>query len=251
MANLRAWRGTAAGPTSLPQLQFKALLGQHIVVPMGATSDYGTVLPEGMKLVFDFACFWEGEVCYQPKFDDTRMVLRGTELPAFSGDEGYTGGIKLHVAVQRIGLCSFLSTSEAVIRAIDVLYDAYIFAPEAQAGQLPVYEIGEPRSYHARYRPEPLYAPVYVFIGWTPRGSLFGPPLIPPPKPQLISTEIIPGPTAETDELFSQVQHRGEVTPPAPAALPDNAKGKRRTKRKPAGAPGAQWDVSLDDGLPF
>jgi hypothetical protein len=251
MANLRTWRGTAAGSTNLPQLQFKALLGQHIVVPIGGTPDYGVVLAEGTQLVFDFAAFWEGEVCYQPKFDDTRMRLRGTELPDFSNEDGYTGGIKINVMVQRHGLCSMLSTSEAVSRMVDMLYDAFVFAVQAEAGQLPVYRLAEARGYHTRYRPETLYAPVYIFTGWVARDpNAFGPRLIAPPKPPLVSTEVITAPAAETDKVFADIARLGEVLP-APASDAGKARGKVRGK--PAAKSGNPQPISddLDDELPF
>jgi hypothetical protein len=111
MATLSAWRGTAASASSrtLHSLQYKAMLGKHIVVPIGGTADTGTVLPTGCQIIFDFGCHWEGEIRYRPGFDDSRMKLRGTELPPFSGELGYIGGVKLNVLVQHHGLCQLLS----------------------------------------------------------------------------------------------------------------------------------------------
>jgi len=199
------------------------------------------VLPEENLIIPDFGAFWESEVAYQPKFDDTRMRLRGTKLPAFSNEEGYQGGFKLHVMVQTYGLCSFLSTSEATYRAIDAMYNAFIFASEAQAGQLPVYRISKPRSYHTKYRPDPLYAPVYILFGWVPRSpNGFGPRLIEPPQP-LLAPAVVTGPEQTTDEVFASIASCGEALPPLPRS-PSKQWTQPRT---------GEAGPDLDDAIPF
>jgi hypothetical protein len=248
MANLRAWRGTAAGASNLPQLKFKAEIGHHIVVPVGGTEDYATVLREGTQIVLDFGCFWEGEVAFSPKFDDARMRLRGTELPPFSNDQGYHGGIKLNVMVQYHGLCSMLSTSEAVTRAVDAMYDAFVFAAEAQAGQLPAYRIGNPRSYQSRYSSNLLYAPIYLLAGWLMRGDAFGPRLIPPPKPILVPEVITAPASLEAEKVFGAVSSRGEVISAPSASTAQRRKGKRQRLAAPDNP---QADPDLDDVVPF
>jgi hypothetical protein len=226
MANLRAWRGTSAEPSSLPRLQFKAQTGQHVLVPVGGNANYGTVLSTGLHLILDFGAHWEGEVAYQPKFDDSRMKLRGGELPQFSGDDGYMGGVKINVLVQNRGLCSLLSTSESMCRTIDWLFDAFMFAPEAHNGQLPVYRIEPPRSFKTKFRPDPLYAAVYSQVGWIHRDdNAFGPRLIPPPRPMLVP-EVVAGPGTKDNNMFNAISPHGEVIPPepTPAAAPKSLK---------------------------
>jgi hypothetical protein len=239
MAQLRAWRGTAAASANLPQLQYKAETGLHLWVPAGGPANFGTVVPVGRQLIFDFGCFWEGEVCYRPKFDDSRMRLRGSEIPPFSNEEGYQGAIKINVMVQRHGLCALLSTSESVYRTVNLQYDMYLIATEAQQGQLPVLRIEEARPFVTRHRPDPLYAPVYSLVGWVARDpNAFGPRLIPPPRPILVSTKAAPA--IESDAVFSAAT---EVLPPQPAAAP-KAKPARRAEKKPI-------EDDLDDELPF
>jgi hypothetical protein len=239
MAQLRAWRGTAAASANLPQLQYKAELGTHLWVPPGGTADFGITVPVGRQLIFDFACFFEGEVCYRPKFDDSRMRLRGSDIPPFSGEDGYQGAIKLNVMVQRHGLCTLLSTSESVYRAVNLHYDMYLIAAEAQGGQLPVLRIEEARAFNTKYRPDPLFAPCYRLIGWVHRDAdVFGPRLIPPPKPILVSAKAAPA--IESDAVFSATT---EVLPPEPVAAP-KPKPARRAEKKPI-------EDDLDDELPF
>lgn len=243
MATLRAWRGAAAASSSLPQLQYKALTGQHVYVPPGGNSDYGTVLPAGLQVIFDWGAHWEGEVAYRPKFDDSRMRLRGVELPPFSNEDGYMGAVKLHVMVQRHGLCSLLTTSESATRAIDLLYDTFTFAIEAQQGQLPVYRIEEPRGFNTKFRPDPVYAPRYSQVGWVHRDpNAFGPRLIPPPKPILMS-EVTTAPALESDKVFNTVAPHAEVIPPEPGG---KKKAPKRTDKKTQ-----QFDPELNDVVPF
>jgi hypothetical protein len=195
-------------------------------------------------VIFDFANFWEGEIAYRPKFDDTRMVLRGVELPPYSHDDGYMGGVKINVMVQRHGPCTLLSTSESLCRAIDLLYDTYLFAVEAQGGKLPVYRIAEPRSFNVKFRPDPIYAPVYTPIGWVDRDpASFGPRLIPPPqaRPALI-TAVTTAPAVETDPVFATQD--GELLPPEPTS-------KKTSKRAKKEHHGPQYDPDLSDELPF
>ncbi len=239
MANLRGWRSTADASSNLPRLQYQALTGLHVVVPIGGNVDSVAVLPTGSQIIFDFAAYWEGELAYRPKYDDTRMVLRGTELPPFSGDDGYMGGIKLRVMVQHHGLCLYLSTSDSAVRAAEALYDAFAFAAEAHAGKLPVHQIAEPRGFSVRFRPDLLYAPVYHLVGWVDRDpAAFGPRLIPPPKPMLLP-EVEPAPTRQSGKLFDSAICRGEVIPPK--ALP----AKRRGLRSP------QADEGIADKVPY
>jgi hypothetical protein len=229
---------------------YQALTGQHIWIPIGGTVDHGTVLPAGLQVIFDFANFWEGEIAYRPKFDDTRMVLRGVELPPYSHDDGYMGGIKINVMVQRHRLCTLLTTSESACRAIELLYDTFVFAPEATEGKLPVFRIGEPRGYSTKYRPDLIYAPVYIPVGWAdrdPSPQAFGARLIPPPQPQpALTYAVATAPASETDKMFDTAH--GEVLSPEPASAAKLKAGKRAGKKASSGP---QYDADLDDEMPF
>jgi hypothetical protein len=246
MANLRGWPQPteATSKSKLPSFQFKAELGKYVVKPLGAASDYTVVLPDDTPIILDFGYFWEGEVRFTPPFDDSRMVLRGvTPLPRFSGDKGYQGAIKLHVMLPHYGLCELLSTSVTVVNSIDAMWDAFLFAPEAHAGQLPVYRTRPVRSYNSDYGLK--YAPVLLHIGWSTRNELFSTRLIPPPKPIDEREMLVTGPAPETDKLFDAITSHGEVLAPAP--LPGQ-RGKPRGKTKPrTGGP----DPDINDAIPF
>jgi hypothetical protein len=249
MANLRPWRGSAVEQSSLPFLQYKVEIGQHVVAH---ASDQSTVLPVGLKIIFDFGQHWEGEVAYKPKFDDSRMRLKGGELPPYSGDPNYAGAEKIHVMVQRYGLCSLLSTADTVVRALNLVHDTYYFATEAAQGKLPMFRIEEPRAYQPKKRPGMLYAPVWALIGWTDRdANVFGSRLIPAPKPMLeAATKITTAPALETDAIFDDATTLGEVMPPEHEQQP--AKQTASYPKKKKGNPqGQQLDPELDDVVPF
>jgi hypothetical protein len=225
---------------------YQALSGNHIWIPIGGTVEHGTVLPPGCQVVFDFGAIWEGEVAYRPKFDDSRMVLRGVELPPYSHDDGYMGAVRINVMVQHHGLCTLLTTSESACRAIDLLYDSFVFAREAAEGKLPVVRIEEPRGYHTKFRPDPIYAPVYIPVGWVDRDSgqhAFGARLIPPPKAQpALSYEVATAPALETNQMFGEV-------PPEPASASKPKTAKRAGKK--AQPHGVQFDDDLNDEISF
>jgi hypothetical protein len=207
-----------ASSASTHRLQFKALLGAHIFIPAGDSSDAGRELPIGTKLVFDYASWREGEIAYQPRFDDSRMVLRGEPLPPYSGNPTYQGAIQINVLVQRCGLCVLTSTSTGLYRTLDQLYDAYVLAPEAQQDQVPVYRLEESRPYTTKYRPDPMYSPVYTPVAWMSRDAkTFGKRLIPLPKVTLIpdeATAAVPAtPPPESDQLFNGAVAQGELLP--------------------------------------
>jgi hypothetical protein len=246
MATLRAWRGDNEPTSNLPRLNYQVFTGQHIWVPPGGTPDHGTVVPVGSLLIFDHGTFREGELSYRPKYDDSRMVLRGVETPVYSGDPGYVGGVKLNCLVQHHGPCTLTVTSETACRALDLLWDLFIVAVEAQAGKLPVYRIAEPRSFNVKFRPDPLFGPVYIPERWVDRPELFGPRLISPPKPQpVLIHEVATAPTFESDKPFDA--SRGEVLPPETST--SKHKGAKRTSKKGQNWPEHHSD--LDDEISF
>jgi hypothetical protein len=174
------------------------------------------------------------------------MVLRGGETPVYSGDPGYIGGIKLNVLVQHYGPCTLTVTSETACRALDLLWDVSVFTVEAQAGKLPVHRIAEPRSFNVKFRPDPLFGPVYILAKWVDRPEIFGPRLIPPPKPQpALMYEVATAPASESDKLVDASQ--GEVLPPEIST--PKQKTAKRTGKKDQNWPEHRSD--LDDEIPF
>jgi hypothetical protein len=243
MATLRAWRSPSSSATGLPKLQWKALEGCHAVVQIGGTPESGRKLPPGTQIIPDFrGPAKHGELTYSPKFDDSRMVPINQEPPPFSDEGGYVGAIRVPTLVQRHGLCSFLTTSAGAVRVLEAIYDEFVFAPEAQAGKLPIYRIEEPRSYHIKQRPDDIYSPVYMLIGWVDRDpNAFGAAQIKPP-PLISMTSGAPALALPSDEIFKSADRAPEVLPP-PASVKKAKKQKRGT--------GQQEDDDLNDLVPF
>jgi hypothetical protein len=220
-------------------LRYKPLLGEHHFIPAGTSGSEGIVVPAGLRIIFDWARFREGEIAFAPKYDDSRMVLRGELLPPYSGDERYSGGIKIDALLQQRGSCVLTSTSASLIRALDLLHDEYVCAPEAHAGEMPIYRLEEPRMYTIQQRADQLYAPVYTLVGWAERDSLkLGPRLISPPKP-LPALDAVAPPALESNSAF-ETARSGEVMPPQPAPS-------RREKAAEVLVPAGD----LDDEIPF
>jgi hypothetical protein len=239
MAHLRGWSDGTATSSAPARLRYRPLEGMHLFIPAGAGGGDGIIVPTGTQLIPDFGGRnYEGEIAFTPKYDDSRMVLRGDPLPPYSGDTAYTGGVKIDVLLQARGLCVMTSTSASLIRVFDLLHDEFVCAPEAAAGKLPIFRIEEPRSYSIQQRADLLYAPVYSLVGWATRDSLkLGPRLIPPPKP-LPSLDVLAAtPVLESDSVFERT---GEVMPPGP-----------KWSRSERGASRLVPAGDLDDEIPF
>jgi len=236
MAKIRAWRDAHSTSANILSLQYKATLGQHLIVPPGFNASVGKELALGTQTIFDFSTFQEGEVRFDP-WDDSRMRLRGSEVPEFSGEEGYSGAYRLNVLVQHHGLASFLTTAVTVCDVIDSMWDHFALAPEAHAGKLPVYQIEAPFAWQSKQYPGTRYKPVYSLIGWVVREpSAFGRRLIEAPKPlQMTTTEALAAPA--NDALFNS------ATPQHSEAQPQ--KGQKKASTKP------QKDDTLNDVVPF
>jgi hypothetical protein len=237
MAQLRAWKDNdPAVASSAARLRYKPMAGEHHLIPPGASGDDAVILPVGIQLIFDFGCFWEGELSFTPKFDTSRMVLRGTPVPPFSGDPNYTGGIRLGVMIRRQGLAELCATQGTIINVLDLLHDNFVRAPEAEHGKLPIYRVEEPRSFTIA-KGTTLYAPVYTLIDWTPRESLrLGTRLIPPPGPRFGSNGVAAPQVLKSDRALDEADRSGEVMPPKPAP-------RRSAELVPAG--------DIDDQIPF
>jgi hypothetical protein len=220
-------------------LRFKPLLGEFHYWAAGAPKDAYEIVPTGTKLIFDYAGFYEGELSYDPEFDDSRMVLRGQPLPPYSGDKNYDGAIKVPVLLQGRGPCELIGTQSTLITEVDRLYDVFSVAAQAAAGELPIYLLQEPRSFTNR-QGVLLHAPVLMLVGWTPRDGLkLGPRLIAPPQPWAGDAVMTLPPAAaqESDSIFETTSRVGEVLAPS------------KPKPAPPRSPVPAGD--LDDEIPF
>jgi hypothetical protein len=240
MAQLRVWKENdpAAAASTVARLRYKPMAGEHHLMPPGASGDDAIILPVGVQMIFDFGCFWEGELSFTPKFDTSRMVLRGTPVPPFSGDSNYTGGIRLGVMIQQQGLAELCATQGTIINVLDLLHDNFVRAHEAEHGKLPIYRVEEPRSFTIATGTM-LYAPVYTLIGWTARDGLkLGTRLIPPPRPRSGSNGVTAPQALDSDRAFDEAARSGEVMPPKPKPAT-----RRSVELVSAG--------DLDDQIPF
>jgi hypothetical protein len=252
MATLRS-RGDApatAKGASLPYLRYPANVGTYTWVPVGFSAEQGIPVRYGTLIILDFLVFREGEVCLgEGLFDDSLMVPRGQKLPPRCGRPGYIDGLQIDVIVQGLGLCTFTSTADCVCKVIEAAYTSYCFAPEAQAGQMPVYRIEPSRKWLSKRHGSTNYDPVWDFTGWTPRSGHFRTPVTAVPKPITFELQAI-----ESDAAFTNMAAAGEVIEAehsVAASAPKSSKRKRLMSVPLPSSGSVQPDPDLDDEVSF
>jgi hypothetical protein len=250
VATLRS-RGEAipTAGTSSAYLRYAANVGAYTYVPAGFAAEQGIPVRVGTLLIMDFLRFREGEVSFNGKFDDSLMVARGQKLPPRCGKEGYSDGLQLDVSVQGLGLCTFTSTADCVCKVIEAAYTSYCFAPEAQAGQMPVYRIEPSRKWQSKKHGSTNYDPVWKFTGWTPRSGHFRTPVTVVPKPITFELQAI-----ESDAAFTNMAAAGEVIESEHSVVvsaPKSSKPKRPMSVPLPSSGSVQPDPDLEDEVPF
>jgi hypothetical protein len=195
----------------LAYMTFGGDTGVYTFISARFSKEQGLIVRTGVLTVADFLRQREGEVAFDPTFDDRLMVPRGQPLPPRCGKPGYNDGLQIDVVVQGFGLATFTSTAGCVCRPIEAMYDAFCFAPEAQRGQLPVYAIEPSRRWQSKKHGKTIYDLVWSLKGWTDRSSLFRPALIAVTKP--IAFESQPR-AIPTDVAFNNMTVSGEVEEP-------------------------------------
>ena len=233
-------------------LRFYALdQGKLVYVPAGFSSEQGTIIPVGTKLILDFRHFREGEVSLDP-FDDSRMVQFGHKLPPKSGDEGYSDGLQVDTIVQRYGFATLTSIADGVCKLLYNLHDTYCFAEEAREDKLPVYRLETPRSFQNSHK-NIQFGLRLTLIGWPPRSQYLRQPLLPIPAPVTGSAIECAQQTVKEDAAFASTAPQGE------AVAQEIRKGTKSRRMIPAASHASvtqfekstQVDPDLNDDIPF
>jgi hypothetical protein len=271
MAVLRSRAGAApaAQPGDIAWLRYSVVEGTYAFVPPGSPGELGTRVGIGTLVIPDFRRVLEGEVTFKPKYDASLMVPRGQPLPPRCGKLGYNDGLSIDIVVQGFGLATFTSTAECVCKLLDRLYDNYCFAPEAQAGKLPIYRLLPSRPFPTQHSQAPYYDPKWEMVDWTPRLGHFRPVLIAIPQPIAFTPQAV-----ESDAVFDGMAVSGEVIEPATespssspswSAPPERTSGATSTQGRRKGStltsvplPGGSTtdrpsgpDPDLEDTIPF
>jgi hypothetical protein len=139
--------------------------------------------------------------------------------------------LKLLLAPKR-GLHTFSHNSKTVLGVMDELHQAYMRAPEARLGQVPVIGVTGKTVIEIKNKEgtSKFYAPKMEITAWIDRPEVFGPATSPIPAPSFAQEPVSTAPPA--------TKHVG---PPV-------------TQAAPAPAPAAAFEPdgpTLDDSLPF
>lgn len=119
----------------------------------------------------DFLSIETGWAAFTPTGPNFVMVPLGQPVPAKPSPD-HKNGFKLKVWGQQLGgVREFSSSSKAVLGALEDLHNAYMAAPEAAQGMVPVIRMTGTKAIVAKgpQGSTTNYAPVFAIIQWTQR----------------------------------------------------------------------------------
>ena len=151
-------------------------------------------IPLGYKEVLDFGAGTFGWMRFKP-YDDSALVpmpinmvqrdALGRQLKDQKPDGEYVLCVRFPVLLQEFGLCQWTLAATIAGNAVLALCNAFEFAREAAAGQLPIYALRPSKEFPLASRNNEMQVrPVLELIGWMLRDEqIFGPRIVPPPLP--------------------------------------------------------------------
>ena len=211
----------------LPICKFDARAGKFFKVDkrMDGGSD-AIELPPGTKFALDFGSFEAGYVMFGPQGPVRHMkpYIDGQPMPQQPQDKDAEGklsfrpGFYAKIAGNAIdGVREWCSNAQVLLNALDDLYQTFIHAPEAAAGQIPIICIASTVAVKSGTgaRSSTNYAPIFRIEGWTPRPDVFGQRSVPPPVAHAVNGASVP---VSTTVAVSTPAQAPSVPPPTPAA---------------------------------
>ena len=152
------------------------------------------------RFAIDFGSLEVGYAHFAPTGPDLRVVPEGQPIPAQPADKDDKGRLmfkpvfraKLYGKVLG-GLREWASSANAVLEAVDDLYQKFRAAPEAQTGKVPIVEMTKtiPITAGKGARQTTVYAPCFNICGWTERVAEMGERTVPAP-PQSVAAPVPP-----------------------------------------------------------
>ncbi|WP_336802406.1 hypothetical protein [Kaistia sp. MMO-174] len=141
-------------------------------------------ISQDCTFVADLANIRVGWVNYSPQGPVKRMVVLGqAAIPARPEDKGSDGKplfkqgfeftVLLHKNMGGGPAREFGSSAGCVIEAIDALHDAYMAAPEAAQGKVPIVKMVKTSAVKSGQSTN--YKPTFEIIGWTERSDALPP----------------------------------------------------------------------------
>lgn len=168
------------GFDAVPYVKYDAKAGRMFAVervqgPNGWENRSNDVT-NGFTAAFDLENIMVGWSAFTPTGPNHALVRIGETLPAKPSDD-HKQSFKLRIWSKSLGLRELAGTAKALLGAVDQLHDAYLAAPEAKSGKVPVVamtgttvvETKGPAGVNRNY------APVFAITKWIARPDVLAP----------------------------------------------------------------------------
>jgi hypothetical protein len=152
------------------------------------------------RFAMDFGAIEVGYAHFAVTGPDYRTVPEGQPLPPQPLDKDdkdrlmFKPVFRLKIFGKILnGLREWASSANAVLEAVDDLYNKFRAASEAQGGKIPIVELTKtiPVQMGRGARQTTVYTPCLAIVGWTDRVAEMGPRTVPPPKPHAVATAFV------------------------------------------------------------
>ena len=182
--------GSSGNGSYLPLAIYDARAGRMFKVERsqgieGWVSERVDITSPPPKFAFDMGSLEVGWIFFGNGAPDFRMVPLGAVLPEQPSKEHKQGfRVKLSGRVLD-GVREFAQTAKCVLAGVDELHTAYLAAPEAAAGKIPVVQLSGtlPIVTKGGGQTSTNYKPIFEIIAWTDRDPDMGERTVPPPLP--------------------------------------------------------------------
>lgn len=208
----------------LPIVKFDARAGKMFKVDkrMDGGSDVSEI-PSGTKFAMDWGSFEAGYIMFGPQGPVRMMVpyYEGVSLPPQPQDKDTEGklifrpGFYVKIAGNALdGVREWAGNAAVLLNALEDLYQVYLHAPEAAAGQIPIICIASTVAVKSGSgaRSSTNYGPVFRVEGWTARPPILGPRTTPVP--------VIAAANGHAATNSAPVQPAAPPPPPPPPVQP-------------------------------
>jgi len=248
-------QATSDGGPIVQRVQYNATTGRWHRIERTQQSDGGWdnerhELREGFKMAVDFGNVKVGWINFNtggaPSYV---LVTQGENFPQ-KPDNAHKQGAQLLVHLSKDGGLRQLSfNSQSVNVAFNELHDAYLSAPEAASGKIPVVQfdgteerITKGKDANGKPVSSTNYKPIFKIVQWIDRLPEFGERTVPPPGGHAATS----GGNGAARPAAPQT-----TTPARPvAAAPQRSSVQQRVAQLPQ-EPVGMSDQDIEDDIPF
>ena len=167
---------------------------------------------------FDMGSIEVGWIWFSLGAPDFHMVPFGADLPP-QPSKDHKKGFRAKIAGKVLdGVREFSQTAQCVLAGIDELHEAFIAAPEAAAGKIPIVRLSGtlPIMTRGGGQTSTNYKPIFDIVGWTDRLPEMGNRTVPPPLPMPSNFAQRPVAPQQPQQPPQQVEPPWDTTPATP-----------------------------------